>query len=384
MNDNLSTVNTGSVATTRTPEMIAAEIRALTGSVLSGILEIGRRFTEAKELLPHGAFGDWVRGQTGYSMSTANNFMRLYSEYGADQGSLFGASANSQTFGNLSYSKALALLEVPAEERESFAREVGAEELSVRELKEAIRERDERLEEAENTAEGYRQKLQYSEQTVSKKNDELAQAETELENLRGQLEELMNAPKEVAVQTVVDEGAVQKAAQEAREKAEKELKAKIAKAERERDKALAEQEKALKAQKAAEQKLEAEKLDRDSSETAAKKALEISNAQLADLQKKLAQYGAPTRPAAWGEDEQSQRLRATNGSPRLSGSREDVSPEKVSFKFWFEQGQACVNNMLDCVGKLRNAGKGEDADKLANALRVFLEQALLYSGKVGE
>ena len=348
MNDNLSTVNMGSATTTRTPEMIAAEIRALTGSVLSGILEIGRRFTEAKELLPHGAFGDWVRGQTGYSMSTANNFMRLYSEYGADQGSLFGASANSQTFGNLSYSKALALLEVPAEEREDFAREVGAEELSVRELKEAIRERDERLTEAENTAEGYRQKLQYSEQTVSKKNDELAQAEAELENLRGQLEELMNAPKEVAVQTVVDEEAVKKAAQEAREKAEKELKAKIAKAERERDKALSEQEKALKAQKAAEQKLEAEKLGRETEESAAKKALEISNAQLADLQKKLALAD---------------------------------SPEKVSFKFWFEQGQACVNNMLDCLRKLRESGHDEDAGKLNRALRVFLETAM---GTVGE
>lgn len=347
MNENISTVNAGTVATTRTPEMIAAEIRALTGSVLSGILEIGRRFTEAKELLPHGSFGDWVRGETGYSMSTANNFMRLYSEYGADQGSLFGASANSQTFGNLSYSKALALLEVPAEEREDFAREVGAEELSVRELKEAIRERDEKLTEAENTAEGYRQKLQYSEQTVSKKNDELAQAETELENLRGQLEELMNAPKEVAVQTVVDEEVVQKAAQEAREKLEKELKGKIFKAEKERDKALAERESAEKAKAEAERALEAEKLGRETEESAAKKALEISNAQLADLQKKLALAD---------------------------------SPEKVSFKFWFEQGQACVNNMLDCLRKLRESGHSEDVGKLTHALRVFLETAM---GTVG-
>ena len=58
MNENLSTINTGSAtaATTRTPEIIAAEIRALTGSVLSGILEIGRRFVEAKEM---SAFRFW-------------------------------------------------------------------------------------------------------------------------------------------------------------------------------------------------------------------------------------------------------------------------------------------------------------------------------------
>lgn len=367
---------TENLSTTKTVEILAAEIRALTGSVLSGILEIGRRFTEAKQLLPHGTFGDWVRGETGYSMSTANNFMRLYSEYGADQGSLFGASANSQTFGNLSYSKALALLEVPAEEREDFAREVGAEELSVRELKEAIRERDEKLTKAENRAEGYRVKLEIEQNfrtedaklakakeiEAKKKLDamrlqsltiekQLEQKNAELFELQCQLEELRSAPKEVAVETVIDEEAVKKAAQEAREKAEKDLKAKIAKAEKERDKALADREKAEKAKAKAEQALEAEKLGRETEESAAKKALEISNAQLADLQKKLALAD---------------------------------SPEKVSFKFWFEQGQACVNNMLDCVGKLRNAGKGEDADKLANALRVFLEEALLYSGKVGE
>ena len=180
---------------------------------------------------------------------------------------------------------------------------------------------------------------------------EVEAANVELERLRQELREVQEAPKEVVIETVIDEEAVKKAAQEAREKAEKELKAKIAKAEKERDKALAEREKAEKAQKAAEQKLEAEKLGRETEESAAKKALEISNAQLADLQKKLALAD---------------------------------SPEKVSFKFWFEQGQACVNEMLECVGKLRNAGKGEDADKLANALRVFLEKALLYSGKVGE
>lgn len=348
MADNMTTINNGAAMQGRTVEMIAAEIRALTGSVLSGILEIGRRFVDAKELLPHGEFGEWVRTQTGYSMSTANNFMRLYNEYGQAQGSLFGTEANSQTIGNLSYTKALALLEVPAEEREEFAREVGAEDISVRELREAIREREEKLTEAQNAAEGYRQRLAYSEQTVAKKNDDLVRAEEELEELRGQLEELQNAPKDVAVETVVDQEAVKKAAQEAKEAAEKELRAKIAKAERERDKAIREQEQAFRAQKEAEKKLEAEKLERDSSETAAKKALEISNAQLQELQKKLALAS---------------------------------SPEKVSFRFWFDQGQACVNSMLECVRKLRESGSAEDAGKLEGALKTFLQTALGEIGK---
>ncbi len=360
MDNNLTTVTAESDIAARTPDIIAAEIRTLTGSVLSGILEIGRRFTEAKKLLPHGDFGNWVRGETGYSMSTANNFMRLYSEYGADQGSLFGTSANSQTIGNLSYSKALALLEVPAEEREDFAQEVGAEGLSVRELKAAIREREEQLTEAQNTAEGYRLKLELeqSERADDAREAEarVAKAEEKLNamieraytttkildsknskilELQAQLEALQNAPREVAVETVIDEEAIKAAAQKAREAAEKELKAKIAKAEKERDKA-------VKDKNEAERKLEAATLEKDSAEDTAKKAQEIANQQLADLRKKLALAD---------------------------------SPEKVSFKFWFAQGQECVNKMLECVENMAGSGKSEDAKKLAQALTTFLEAA---------
>ncbi|MBQ7124923.1 MAG: DUF3102 domain-containing protein [Clostridia bacterium] len=66
--------------TTRTPEVIAGEIRALTATMLTNIVEIGRRMCEAKEILPHGEFGKWISEQTGYSSSTANNFMKLYKE----------------------------------------------------------------------------------------------------------------------------------------------------------------------------------------------------------------------------------------------------------------------------------------------------------------
>ncbi len=140
------------ITTTRTAGTIAAEIRTFTASMLNNIIEIGRRLCEAKELIPYGSFGDWVRRETGYSVSTANNFMRIFNEYGAAQGCLFGAEAESQTFGKLSYSKALALLAVPAEERERFAEEHHVEDMSTRELQEAIRENERLRQEAEGTA----------------------------------------------------------------------------------------------------------------------------------------------------------------------------------------------------------------------------------------
>ena len=55
----------------------------------------------------------------------------------------YGNNSNFPTLGNLSVSNALQLLAVPAEEREEFAEAVDAENLSARELEQAIRERDE-------------------------------------------------------------------------------------------------------------------------------------------------------------------------------------------------------------------------------------------------
>ena len=85
----------------RTLDTIAAEIRVFTAGMLNNVIEIGRRMVEAKELVPYGQFGTWIKENTGYSVSTANNFMNLYMEYGSMQGSLFGAEAESQTFGKV-------------------------------------------------------------------------------------------------------------------------------------------------------------------------------------------------------------------------------------------------------------------------------------------
>lgn len=86
-------------------------------TAVSCAIEIGERLLEAKDLVPHGEWGNWLKQNVNYSQSTANNFMRLYKEYGNDQGSLFTTMTNSQTIMNLDVSKALALTVLPAEER---------------------------------------------------------------------------------------------------------------------------------------------------------------------------------------------------------------------------------------------------------------------------
>ena len=131
----------------RTIYMVTVEIKTLQKQaqqvVLGYAIEIGRRLTEAKGMLPHGAWGPWLRDEVNYSKSTANNFMRIFDEYGADQMGLFGPEAKSQTLGNLPYTKALRLLAIPEEEREEFVEANNVEDLSTRELDRLIKERDE-------------------------------------------------------------------------------------------------------------------------------------------------------------------------------------------------------------------------------------------------
>ena len=157
-------------------QTVTTEIRTLhrqaQGMILSYAIEIGRRLKEAKSLLEHGEWGEWLENEVDFSRSTANNFMKIFEEYGAKQVSLFG-DANSQTLGNLPYTHAMKLLAVPAEEREEFVEEHHVEDLSSRELDRLIKERDAAVRRAEESEER-----------------ELAQADAlaELEALRNKVE----------------------------------------------------------------------------------------------------------------------------------------------------------------------------------------------------
>ncbi|RXZ84611.1 DUF3102 domain-containing protein [Paenibacillaceae bacterium] len=120
----------------RTPDVIASEIRFIDSQarqyVLQSAIEIGNKLTEAKALVSHGEWGTWLKEHVNYSQSSANNFMKVASEY-----------QNSQALANLSYSQAVALLSLPAEERETFVEENNAAEMSSRELAAAVKENQE-------------------------------------------------------------------------------------------------------------------------------------------------------------------------------------------------------------------------------------------------
>ena len=203
-------------------EVITQEILDAKRRGGEAILTIGRCLTEAKQALPHGEWLPWLNERVEFSERTAQNFMRLAREW-----------SNPQALADLGAAKALTLLALPAEERESFIAEnhvVGGEEKTVidmtsRELEKAIRERKE----AQEAAAKAQAEASAAEQARAKMAEDMAllnarlsgaqedreQAAQAVARLEAQLAELKEKPVEVAVETVVDQAAIEKARAEA-------------------------------------------------------------------------------------------------------------------------------------------------------------------------
>ncbi|NSF17826.1 DUF3102 domain-containing protein [Coprococcus comes] len=125
-------------------DRLVSEIRMITEQtkqvVLFNSIEIGRRLTEAKAMVKRGTWGTWLKERVDYSQRTANNFMKIYQEYGRN-----GLAEKSQALANLSYTHALALIDLPEDERARFAEERKAGEMALRRLQEEVRQEKEKV-----------------------------------------------------------------------------------------------------------------------------------------------------------------------------------------------------------------------------------------------
>lgn len=188
----------------RTPEVIAAEINSIKEQtrkvVLYNSIEIGRKLVEAKELVPHGEWGNWLEEAVDYSKSTANNLMKIFEEYGSDQITLLDDNLKSQAFGNLNYSQAVLLLGLPSDDREKFVEENKVDEMSTRELKKAIadlkkanKEKDNALKERDEAIEklnALEESNRILEETFNEGAEERKSLEEKVKKLEKEIEEV--------------------------------------------------------------------------------------------------------------------------------------------------------------------------------------------------
>ena len=173
-------------------EVITQEILDAKRRGGEAILTIGRCLTEAKQTIPHGEWLPWLNERVEFSERTARNFMRL--------------------------------------SREWSNHVVGGEEKTVidmtsRELERAIRERKEAQEAAAkaqaeaSAAEQARAKMAEDMKLLNARlsgaQEDREQAAQAVARLEAQLAELKEKPVEVAVETVVDQAAIEKARAEA-------------------------------------------------------------------------------------------------------------------------------------------------------------------------
>ena len=302
------------------------DIETITGEILEAkraggeaILTIGRCLIEAKEQLPHGEWLPWLNERVEFSERTARNFMRLAREW-----------SNRQALADLGAAKALTLLALPPEEREQFVEEHNVVDMTSRQLQQAIKERDE----ARAAAEHAQADAAAAEQARAKMADDMRLLNARLEGsredrdqairdrekaiqdadrLEKELEELKNRPVDVAVETVVDQKAIDKA----------------------RAEAIAEMQAKLDVAKAAKSKAEEKR-------KAAEEALAAAREQL-------------------------ERLRREDKRAELSADK-----DLAQFELLFGQAQETVNKMHGILLKVKS--RDEDAaGRLGKALRALAE-----------
>lgn len=296
----------------RTIETITDEILDAKRTGGEAILTIGRCLIEAKDMLPHGEWLPWLNERVELSERTAQKFMRLAQKW-----------SNPSALADLGATKALMLLALPEEERDEFIEDHNVIDMSTRQLEQAIRERDEARKAAEaakadaSAAEQARAKMEADMAVVNASlaaaREEKQKADQEAARLENELAALKARPVEVAVETVVDPEAIEKAKAEA----VAEIKTKL-------DKAREAKKRAEDRQKIAEEALEQARLQLEEQAKAEKKA-------------------------------------------ELGADR-----DLAQFELLFAQAQETVNKMRGILLKVRGRD-GAAAGKLAKAVRALAE-----------
>ena len=378
----------------RTVETVTLEIRTLQRQaqqiMLGYAVEIGRRLEEVKAILPHGQWGEYLKNEVDYSQSTANNFMRIYREYGAAQQSLFGGEAKSQAFANLTYTKALRLLAIPnEEEREQFMAEHDVEAMSNRELDKALKEREEALEAAsaaKEEAQGLRQETSRLQEQLADQarvyEAKLTSAGVEADQARAEAQAAKEAGEKAAERAAKLQQALSEANTSAQSTEEEharllqeleDLKNRPAEANTEaveaaRKAAIAEMEEKVSKAKDAKKKADEKRKTAEESLAAAKKELDELKAKGPEV-RELTQEEKDALVA--GAVEQARSADAER-MQTLEKQLAQADPDTAAFKVLFISWQETYGKMVETLERIKAIDSGK-AEKLQGAIRAVVE-----------
>lgn len=115
-------------------DAIAVEINMLEASAKDTFrrtaMEIGKRLTEAQNLVPRGRWGEWLEKNVRYSTRKAQQLMEVYGAY--------AGKALPEAYEALSFTQIYDLLQAPEDQRDELAERAAGEGMSTRALKAEI------------------------------------------------------------------------------------------------------------------------------------------------------------------------------------------------------------------------------------------------------
>lgn len=184
---------------------LAVQAQMFSCGAAMNLLQLGRVLTEAKPLVPHGQWIEWVRINAHLPARTAQQYMQAYGKFGLDN-----------EIAQLGPTQIIKLLPMSDEEREELLSENDVKGMTTRELDEAIRAQRERLrseamEEAQATIAAERSaRMQAEQRTRDAENrpatvpeeviDELRSKDRAIAQYREELDRIGNIQKELMEQ----------------------------------------------------------------------------------------------------------------------------------------------------------------------------------------
>lgn len=199
---------------------IAGEINTIKDQARSYItnscIEIGRRLIEAKAMIGHGNWTEWLKGSVDYNERTAQNLMAIARRFGeaGTQTRLIGPELDEEKVKELNYTQMVALLKIRDDgARTEIVNSGEAQALSSRELEAKVKELNEKLEEKTKQAEDLERKAETMRELAEKERGkqslakrEKAAAEDDAKKVREsmkqmakEIRELKDRPVETAV-----------------------------------------------------------------------------------------------------------------------------------------------------------------------------------------
>lgn len=178
---------------------LPANIKTLTAEILiykdhAGrcVIEIGRRLKQVKESLPHGDWLPYLEKQVEFAERTAQQFIRCAEEFG-----------NTQSTADLPTGHMFELLTLPSEQRKEFLQENNIQDMTQKQLREAIKAKKEAEERALQAERDKNAKQAYID-TLNQKVNHLMTEQAKNENLKSKVEILENKLRSAGEPIVVE------------------------------------------------------------------------------------------------------------------------------------------------------------------------------------